>query len=114
APALVRPPRPPQTAAALRPAAGAGRRAAVLGGAEGVAQHVQRGPSRGGGARPRPGPPAIRGRAQVDRRHRLVGGRRQQRSAPAVRPARAAIVGALRVDRHRSRLVAAPDQAATV
>ena len=85
----LRPARPPQAAAALRPSPRAGRGAALVGAAEGAAVQSPAGPAGDRRRRPCDGPPHLRGRRQVRRRHRLVGGRRQQRTPTAVHAARA-------------------------
>src|SRR5690348_13924308 len=60
APTGLRAARPPQTAAALRPAAGGERRAALLGGTARPADHAGGGPVGHRGAGPRPGAPHVR------------------------------------------------------
>ncbi|CAA9351534.1 MAG: DNA_ligase_IV_Ku-like, partial [uncultured Nocardioidaceae bacterium] len=108
--ARLRAARAPQAPAPFRPAPRAGRRAAVVGGAEGPADRRRKGPARCGGRRPRPRPSEVLRRRQGDRRYRLVGGRGLDRTAAAVHPARAVRVASVRSHPHRPGLAASPDQ----
>src|SRR3954452_6336172 len=97
----VRAARPPQAQAALRPAAGAGGRAALVGGPAWAPLRPAPGPPRDRRRRPRPGPPDLRGRRQVGRRHRLVAGRGLHPEAVVVHPPRTGRVHPVRADPDR-------------
>ncbi|CAA9328100.1 MAG: DNA_ligase_IV_Ku-like, partial [uncultured Nocardioidaceae bacterium] len=110
----LRAPRPPQAPTALRPPARGARCAAFLGRPTRPPPDPERGPARDRRAGPRPRPPHLHRRRQGHRRHRMVGGPRQQRPAAALRPSRPHGQRALRAHRHRLRLVVAPHQAAAL